>query len=279
MLRTMITATNTMSQLQQHLDIIGNNLANSATTGFKARDVKFHELLYQQFNNDKLDKAPRQSPVGIRYGVGAVLGQAEMNWKQGGLQQTQRDLDFAFTSAKQYFNILMPDDTNGTRTVYTRQGAFYVSPMENGQLMLVNGDGYSVADEDGSPIVFDENPSNFSMSDGGVLNVNYPDGTSSQTQLGVTVLKKPQLMEHISAAYMGLPNNFDELGVVEQDVLTNLQGTERDEIALQNGSLEMSNVNMSKEFTELINTQRSYQFNARAVTMADQMLGLINGIR
>jgi flagellar basal-body rod protein FlgG len=275
----MITATNTMSQLQQHLDIIGNNLANSATTGFKARDVKFHELLYQQFNNDKLDKAPRQSPVGIRYGVGAVLGQAEMNWKQGGLQQTQRDLDFAFTSAKQYFNILMPDDTNGTRTVYTRQGAFYVSPMENGQLMLVNGDGYSVADEDGSPIVFDENPSNFSMSDGGVLNVNYPDGTSSQTQLGVTVLKKPQLMEHISAAYIGLPNNFDELGVVEQDVLTNLQGTERDEIALQNGSLEMSNVNMSKEFTELINTQRSYQFNARAVTMADQMLGLINGIR
>lgn len=279
MLRTMITATNTMSQLQQHLDIIGNNLANSATTGFKARDVKFQELLYQQFNNDKLDKAPRQSPVGIRYGVGAVLGQAEMNWKQGGLQQTQRDLDFAFTTAKQYFNILMPDDTTGTRTVYTRQGAFYVSPMENGQLMLVNGDGYSVADEDGAPIVFDENPSNFSMSDGGVLNVNYPDGTSSQTQLGVTVLQKPQLMEHISAAYIGLPNNLNELGVVEQDVLTNLQGADRAEIALQNGSLEMSNVNMSKEFTELINTQRSYQFNARAVTMADQMLGLINGIR
>jgi flagellar basal-body rod protein FlgG len=279
MLRTMITATNTMSQLQQHLDIIGNNLANSATTGFKARDVKFHELLYQQFNNDKLDKTPRQSPIGIRYGVGAVLGQAEMNWKQGGLQQTQRDLDFAFTTAKQYFNILMPDDTNGTRTVYTRQGAFYVSPMENGQLMLVNGDGYSVADEDGAPIVFDENPSSFSMSDGGVLNVNYPDGTSDQTQLGVTVLQKPQLMEHISAAYIGLPNNLNELGVVEQDVLTDLQGADRDEIALQNGSLEMSNVNMSKEFTELINTQRSYQFNARAVTMADQMLGLINGIR
>lgn len=279
MLRTMITSTNTMSQLQQHLDIIGNNLSNSATTGYKARDVKFHELLYQQFNNDKLDKAPRQSPSGIRYGVGAVLGQAEMNWKQGGLQQTQRDLDFAFTSPKQYFNVLMPDDTNGTRTVYTRQGAFYASPMENGQLMLVNGDGYSVADADGAPIMFDENPSNFSMSDGGVLNVNYPDGTSTQTQLGVTVLQRPQLMEHISAAYIGLPNNLAELGVTEQDVLSNLQGADRAEIALQNGSLEMSNVNMSKEFTELISTQRAYQFNARAVTMADQMLGLINGIR
>ena len=64
MLRTMITSTNTMSQLQQQLDTIGNNLSNSATTGYKARDVKFHELLYQQFNNDKLDRAPRQSRSG-----------------------------------------------------------------------------------------------------------------------------------------------------------------------------------------------------------------------
>lgn len=279
MLRTMITSTNTMSQLQQHLDIIGNNLSNSSTTGFKARDVKFHELLYQQFNNDKLDRAPRQSPVGIRYGVGAVLGQAEMNWKQGGLQQTQRDLDFAFASPKQYFNVLMPDDANGTRSVYTRQGAFYASPMENGQLMLVNGDGYSIADADGAPILFDENPSNFSLSDGGLLNVNYPNGETTQIPLAVTVLQRPQLMEHISAAYIGLPNNINDLGVQEEDVLTNLQGAERAEIALENGSLEMSNVNMSKEFTELINTQRAYQFNARAVTMADQMLGLINGIR
>lgn len=279
MLRTMITSTNTMSQLQQHLDIIGNNLSNSSTTGYKARDVKFHELLYQQFNNDKLDQAPRQSPVGIRYGVGAVLGQAEMNWKQGGLQQTQRDLDFAFTVPKQYFNVLMPDGENGTRTAYTRQGAFYASPMDNGQLMLVNGDGYAIADSDGAPILFDENPSNFSLSDGGLLNVNYPDGETTQIPLGVTVLQRPQLMEHISAAYIGLPTNMNELGVLEEDVLLNLQGAERVEIALEKGSLEMSNVNMSKEFTELINTQRSYQFNARAVTMADQMLGLINGIR
>ncbi len=279
MLRTMITATNTMSQLQQHLDSIGNNLSNSATTGYKARDVKFHELLYQQFNNDKLDKSPRQSPVGIRYGVGAVLGQAQMNWKQGELQQTQRELDFAFTTPKQYFNVLMPDDNNGTKTVYTRQGAFYASPMDNGQLMLVNSDGYSVADSDGAPITFDENPSNFSMSDGGVLNINYPGGDSTQIQLGVTVLQRPQLMEHISGTYIGLPSNMGELGVGEEDVLLNLQGAEREEIALQSGSLEMSNVNMSKEFTELINTQRAYQFNARSVTMADQMLGLINGIR
>ncbi len=279
MLRTMITSTNTMSQLQQQLDTIGNNLSNSATTGYKARDVKFHELLYQQFNNDKLDRAPRQSPTGIRYGVGAVLGQAQMNWKQGTLQPTGRELDFAFSEPKQYFNILMPDEANGTKTVYTRQGAFYMSPMENGQLMLVNGEGYPVADSEGAPIVLEENASKFTISDGGNLTVSYPNGTTTQTQLAVSVLQKPQFMENLSAAYLGLPTNLAELGVTEQDILTNLQGADRAEIAMQNGTLEASNVNMSKEFTELISTQRSYQFNARAVTMADQMLGLINGIR
>jgi flagellar basal-body rod protein FlgG len=275
----MITSTNTMSQLQQQLDTIGNNLSNSATTGYKSRDVKFHELLYQQFDNDKLDRAPRQSPSGIRYGVGAVLGQAEMNWKQGTLQATGRELDFAFSEPKQYFNILMPDEANGTKTVYTRQGAFYMSPMENGQLMLVNGEGYPVADSQGAPIILDENASKFTISDGGNLTVSYPDGSTTQTQLAVSVIQKPQFMENLSAAYLGLPTNLDELGVTEQDILTNLQGADRAEIAMQNGTLEASNVNMSKEFTDLISTQRSYQFNARAVTMADQMLGLINGIR
>ncbi len=56
-------------------------------------------------------------------------------------------------------------------------------------------------------------------------------------------------------------------------------GANRQQIGMQSGTLEMSNVNLSKEMTELIQTQRSYQFNARAVTLADQMLGLINGIR
>src|SRR4051794_33519612 len=105
MLRTMITATNTMSQLQSQLDVIGNNMSNSGTNGFKAKDAKFQELLYQQFNNDRKDDAPRQTALGIRYGAGAAIGQAQTNWKVGTLQQTDRALDFALTAPKQYFNI------------------------------------------------------------------------------------------------------------------------------------------------------------------------------
>ena len=279
MLRTMITATNTMGQLQNKLDLISNNIANSNTHGYKAKSSTFNEMLYQQFNNDQLDPAARQTPVGIRLGVGAMLGQIQSNQKQGSLQSTDRSLDFAFNKPKQYFNILMPDGENGTKTVYTRQGDFYVSPLNNGTVMLVNGDGYPVADATGQAITLPENMTDFKILDGGTLEASYPNGDVIRTDLAVTEIQKPQVLESISDTYVSLPNNLAELGFTEADIFVDLQGANRQQIGLQNGMLEMSNVDVSKEMTDLIQTQRAYQFNARAVTLADQMLGLINGIR
>lgn len=278
-LRSMATATNTMGQLQHHLDMIGNNLANSGTHGYKAKEASFQELLYQQFNNEKVDTAQRGSPRGIRYGVGAMLGQAQMNWKMGSLQMTDRQLDFALTEPKQYFNVLMPDNNGVEQTVYTRQGAFYVSPVANGQVMLVNGEGHPIANEAGLPITFRDDVKDYNVRQDGQLEIGYNDGTTETVNLGVTVLERPDLMEHISGTYIGLPANMADLGVTRQDVLTDLQGAGRGQISIQNGALEGSNVNYEKEMTDLITVQRSYQFNARAITLADQMLGLVNGIR
>lgn len=274
----MITATNTMNQLQNQFDVIGNNLANSATHGFKSSDASFQEMLYQQFNNEKTDTAPRQSPLGIRYGSGAMLGQAQMNWKMGSIQKTDRQLDFTLTTPKQYFNILMPVDGQ-EQTVYSRQGAFYVSPVADGQLMLVTGDGYPIANAAGLPVTFADDVSDYSVGAGGQLRVTHGDGTIETIELAVSVLERPNLMEHLSGTMIGLPENMAALGVAEQELITNLQGADRDLITVENGALEASNVNYDKEMTDLINVQRSYQFNARAVTLADQMLGLINGIR
>ncbi|MEY9977781.1 flagellar hook-basal body protein [Lysinibacillus sp. RC79] len=279
MLRTMMTATNTMGQLQNKLDTISNNIANSNTVGYKTQEATFNELLYQQFNNDKQDRADRQSPVGIRYGSGAMLGQIQSNQKQGSLQTTNRDLDLAFTKPKQYFNILMPEGENGTKTVYTRQGDFYLSPLNNGTVMVVTADGYPLANSAGQAITLPDNVKSFAISNGGVLEASYPNGDIIRTDLAVTEFQKPQLMEKISGSYVGLPNNLAQLGYTQAEVVTELQGANRQQIGMQSGSLEMSNVDLSKEMTDLIQTQRSYQFNARAVTLADQMLGLINGIR
>lgn len=278
MLRTMLTATNTLTQLQTQLDTIGNNISNSSTQGYKTKDAKFSELLYQQFNNDKLDKTLRQSPVGIRYGVGAYVSQILTNQKQGSLQTTNRDLDLSFTTENQYFNILMPEGDT-TRTVYTRQGNFYVTPLENGQMMLVNGDGYPVANSEGEAIVFPDGVTRFTLTPEGQLNAQYEDGDVLNFNLGVTQLQKPQVLENLNGTYIGLPENLADLGYIEADIVTNLQGQARADIGMKYQVLEMSNVDLSKEMTNLITTQRSYQFNSRAISIADQMLGLINGIR
>ncbi|HLR09935.1 MAG TPA: flagellar hook-basal body protein [Sporosarcina sp.] len=278
MLRTMITAANTMGQLQQNLDVVGNNLANSATHGYKAQQASFQELMYQQYNNDKQDVAPRQTADGIRYGVGAKMGQVQTNWKVGSLQNTERGLDFALTSPKQYFNVIMPTE-NGEETVYTRQGAFYVTPVADNQVMLVNDDGNPIADENGMPIVFSDRVKDYHVKPGGVLQIVNEDDTIESINLGISYIDRPNVMEHISGTYIGLPRNMEELGIQPGEVVANLQGGDRAQIGLENRMLEMSNVNYEKEMTDLMNVQRNYQFNSRAISIADQMLGLINGIR
>jgi len=196
-------------------------LSNSNTHGFKAGEASFQELLYQQFNNDKADEAPRQSPLGIRYGVGAAIGQVSMNSKVGTLQITNRALDFALTKPKQYFNVLMPSG-DGEQVAYTRQGAFYVSPIDNGQLMLVTSEGYPVLDSEEQPITFADDVQSYSVKSNGTLELKLNDGTISEIQPGVTVVERPNLMEHLSGSYSVLPSNLAELGVTENDVLTNL---------------------------------------------------------
>ena len=276
MIRTMNTAANTLGQLQIQLDTISNNIANSNTVGYKTKQANFQELLYQQFNNDEQDPTVRQSPVGIRYGVGAHVSQIQSNENQGSLQLTGRNLDFAFTQSNQYFNVAMQDGS----TAYTRQGNFYMSPQGDGTNVLVTGDGYPVLSANGTSITFPEGVSGFTMSEAGTLNVDYADGQVIQFDLAVTQITKPQVMEHLNnGAYISVPDNLQELGYAEGDVLTELQGLNRNEVSMQIGTLESSNVDVSKEMTDLIAAQRSYQFNSRAITLADQMLGLINGIR
>lgn len=279
MLRTMYTARNTLNQVQHQLDTISNNIANVNTVGFKAKEARFSELLYQQFQNSEKENVNRLTPEGIRYGVGAKVGQIKTNQSVGSLQTTDRDLDFALINERQYFNVLMPNGENDSKIVYSRQGDFYVTPVNGGEVMLVNNEGYPVADASGNPIIFHDNVEKFSLNDQGTFVVQYAGGEQETFNLGITEIHLPQMMENVSGSYISLPDNFQQLGYSKDDLLTNLEGIGRESIGLVSGKLELSNVDLSKEMTNLIQAQRSYQFNARAVTIADQMLGLINGIR
>ena len=106
------------------------------------------------------------------------------------------------------------------------------------------------------------------------------NGGEKQTiNLGVTLVNKPQFLVSKGNNLLGLPDNLGALNVVEGDVLTNLEGALRNQISIKQGALEQSNVDLSKEMTDLITVQRSYQFQSRSINLADQMMGLINGIR
>ncbi|MGR3766112.1 flagellar hook-basal body protein [Rossellomorea sp. NS-SX7] len=278
--RTMITATNTLGQLQKQMDMIGHNLSNAETYGYKRREATFAEMMVQNVRNqENTDKdIGRLTPLGIRSGTGAKLSQAQLILSQGSLKSTGRSLDFAFTNERQFFKVLAQDgDANAVR--YTRDGAFFVSPMGNGESMLVNGNGYPVLDEDDNYITFSEDASSFQLGDNGVLTISGQNGQQEQVNLGIVSIEKPQFLSQYGSNLVGLPENMNQLDVDADEVLTNLIGGARTDISMVQNSLEASNVDIGKEMTDMLNVQRSYQFQARSISLADQMMGLVNGIR
>ncbi|MBH9966666.1 flagellar hook-basal body protein [[Bacillus] enclensis] len=278
--RTMITATNTLGQLQKQMDMIGHNLSNAETNGYKRREASFSEMMVQNVRNQERtkDETGRLTPFGIRSGVGAKLGQAQLILSQGSLRSTGRSLDFALTNERHYFKVLAQEgDTNAVR--YTRDGAFFVSPVGNGESMLVNAAGQPVLDENDNYITFSEDASQFDLGDNGVLTISGRNGQQEQVNLGIVSIEKPQFLSQYGSNLVGLPENMDTLDVDMDEVLTNVTGGERAGISMVQNSLEASNVDIGKEMTDMLNVQRSYQFQARSISLADQMMGLVNGIR
>ncbi|RUQ31620.1 flagellar hook-basal body protein [Peribacillus cavernae] len=279
--RTMITATNTLGQLQHKMDIIGHNISNIQTNGYKRKESYFNDLLVQEFKNQKQEnETGRLTPLGIRQGTGARISQSQLINSQGSIKSTGRNLDNALEKEDLYFRVRVSDD-KGEDTRFTRDGAFHLNPVSNNpeQMMLVTGKGYPVLDENDNPIIIDGSIKNLTFSKEGQLTAEADNGNRQIFNLGIISVKKPQLLEQIGENLLGLPANFDQLGIKEEDILTSLTGGLREGISLNQGALESSNVDLSKEMTDLMNAQRQYQFNAKSVTMADQMLGLINGIR
>ncbi|KON86156.1 flagellar basal body rod protein FlgG [Sporosarcina globispora] len=273
--RTMITATNTLAQLQKQMDIVSHNVANMDTAGYKRREANFTDLLFQQFNNQRNLNAEevRLTPAGIRQGVGAKLAQSQIVLQQGALKATERPLDLAFTKEGQYFRVLEQTE-DGAAMRYTRAGAFYLTPVSDNETMLVTGDGYPVLDENNNSIIINGQAKNFKVTETGSFLAEAANGAIQEFNLGVVLINKPQFLEQQGNNLLGLPD-----GAAGEGIFTELNGALRGQIGMAQGSLEQSNVDMSKEMTDLINLQRAYQFQSRSVSMADQMMGLINGIR
>lgn len=265
----------TMNQLQKQMDTIGHNLSNSQTAGYKSRQAEFSSLLFQQINNltDPENARGRTTPDGIRVGTGARLGAINNQLALGAMQTTGRDLDAMLLNEYDFFQVLVQE--NGVDEVrYTRDGSFYLSAVGDDEVLLVTGDGRPVSGVDG-PIQFNGNFDNIHINDNGAIVVQRGTETEVVGTLDVVRIERSRILEAAGDNLFRFPN-VDALGL---DIAELVAGVPQGEKVIENKVLEMSNVRLEDEMTRLITAQRSYQFNARTISTADQMQGLVNQLR
>ncbi|GAA4069331.1 flagellar hook-basal body protein [Amphibacillus indicireducens] len=277
MSRMNIQAAVTMGQLQNKLDLISHNVANLNTSGYKSQSANFSSLIYQNIDNlrDQAANAPgRQTPHGIRLGSGARIGHTNINLSAGALNVTNRGLDIALLRDNHLLQIEVTENGN-TETRYTRDGTLYLQPIDGGQLMLTTSDGHPVIGQTGGAIIFDENIEDIRINEIGQI-VTRRGGTEFvEDGLALVEAVRPQFLEPAGKNLFRLPD-LTEAAYVAEDIVTAVDQFDNE---IQSGTLEQSNVDLATQMAELLQTQRAYQYNARTITMHDQMRGLINQLR
>ena len=243
---------------QTKINVVSNNLANVNTTGFKKDRASFEDLLYQKVRQPGgLSSQNTELPSGLMLGTGVKVTATEKLHSQGNMLQTGNSYDAA-VAGRGFFQILLPDGSIG----YTRDGSFQV----NNQGQVVTSSGFQL-----QPAIT-VSPEATSVTIG-------RDGTVTQQiqgQASAGTIGNIQLVDFINPS--GLEpigeNLFTETGASgsPQAGTPGLNGLGN----IRQGMLESSNVNIVEEMVNMIETQRAYETNAKAITVVDQMLQYVN---
>jgi flagellar basal-body rod protein FlgG len=259
MLRAFSTAATGMAAQEMMVDVIANNLANVNTTGFKRSQINFQDLLYVKLRESGTEIAAGiKSPGGLEVGNGVRPASTTKVYNQGEFENTGRKLDISIRGDG-FLQVVLP---NGDKK-YTRDGALQMNA--NGQLVTTSG--YSI--EPAITIPTDSTAVDIGT-DGGV-NITNASGT-------VSVVGTIQLVRFPNPS--GLSAEGDNLLSETAASGSPLTGTagENGFGTIQAGFLEKSNVSMVQELVNLINAQRAYEIDSRAIRAGDQMLQAANNL-
>ncbi|NRR19261.1 flagellar hook-basal body protein [Brevibacillus sp. MS2.2] len=269
-------STSAMRGIQQALDNTANNLANIDTIGYKRRVASFSELLSDSMNEQPAaDNQNRNTPVGIRIGSGARLGMTKLDLGQGSVKVTDVPTD-VLVEGDGYFLVThkIKDATGAViqeENRLTRDGSFKVSFDDDEQgYVLHTTSGHILTDENGVNIVLPEPVTNIQITAEGALIAN----GVSYGNIGLWKVDNPDQLQQVGQ------NLFDadlDSGANPTTKYTNALIT--GDATLRQGALESSNVSMTEEMSQLVNIQRAYQLNSRAVGISDQMMGIANQLR
>lgn len=254
MMKSLWIAKTGLDAQQSQLDVVSNNLANTSTAGFKRSRAVFEDLMYQTMRQPgaQIDD-DTQIPSGLQIGTGAKIVSTVKNFTQGNLNPTENMLDVAI-NGKGFFPITMPDGT----TNYTRDGSFQLN--SDGEMVTSNG--YQLE----GPIVVPPEAINVTIGQNGVVSAITVDDPNPQ------VIGQIELVEFINPA--GLDSRGQNLfaqTAASGEPNQGLPGTDGKGL-LSQGFVETSNVNVVEELVNMIQTQRAYEINSKAITTSDQML-------
>ncbi len=254
MIRSLYIAATGMNAQQTNMDVISNNLANTSTNGFKKGRAVFEDLLYQTLHQPGAQSSQQTLlPSGLQLGTGVRPAATERIFTQGNLTQTSNAKDVAI-NGDGFFQVLMPDGT----TAYTRDGSFQVD--NNGQ--LVTASGYPVQ----PAITIPANALSLTIARDGTVSVTQP-GNTANVQIGTF-----QLATFINnAGLQSLGENLYAETAASGAPNVAQPGTNGAGVLNQN-YVETSNVNVVEELVNMIQAQRAYEINSKAVTASDQML-------
>ena len=242
---------------QTRMNVISNNLANVNTTGFKRDRAVFEDLLYQNIRQAGGQTSTNtQAPTGLMLGTGVRIVATEKLNVQGNMINSQNPLDVAI-SGEGHFQVTLPDGS----TAYTRDGGFKVSAT--GQLVTSSGSLLSPA------LTIPPNAQTITIGRDGTVSVELNTG-------GQAVLGQIQIARFLNPA---------GLTPVGQNLLKQTPASGAPTVGapgtggagnLMQGTLEASNVNVVEEMVNMIETQRAYEINSKAISAVDGMLKYIN---
>jgi flagellar basal-body rod protein FlgG len=243
---------------QTKMSVISNNLANASTSGYKRSRAVFEDLLYQnQRQPGAQSSQDTLYPTGLMIGTGVRTVATEKLFSQGAMSQTENPLDVGI-DGQGFLQILMPDGSLG----YTRDGALQV----DNQGQLVNSNGYAIQ----PAITIPDDAQSITIGTDGTVSVRSA-GSSGTTQVGSL-----QLVDFINPA--GLQPTGGNLYLESSASGSPQTGTpgQNGLGTLMQGYVEGSNVNVVEELVSMIETQRAYEMNSKAISTSDQMLQFVN---
>jgi fagellar hook-basal body proteins len=241
-----------MQAQQDKMDLISNNMANMETDGYKRADASFKDLIYEKIAKNGVPVSTSGNALSAVNGTGSALGQSSRSFKQGNLKETGIGTDLAI-DGNGFFQVKTPEGS----IAYKRGGKFSLDKV--GNLSDDNGDILQIqyinnSKINSSSIIIDTDGNLYSEDNGRKIDIG---------KINIYDFKDKSVLSSMGNDLFSAPAG-DE--TISQD------------FSIKQGYLELSNVDISKEMTDLILAQRAFELSSKGLKTADDMMSIANNL-